>query len=183
MIVTNNFDDDFGEDGGRNFAHELFLLERELSAAVRQFGRAADAHDDAAKAIEVEAIADRIRRMLYVHLEIRIGMSSDAWVWLDGQENVRVELAGTEMSLSGRILCALANSLRRQWTEPFAAVVTHGSTDSGLSGYTISLGSPGTLLDLSAVERLIASGETVLPPPPKSQDGWAYIFRMDGRRT
>src|SRR2546423_190756 len=67
--------------------------------------RAVQAQDDAAKTVEIEAIADRIRRMLYVHMEIRIGMSSDDWVWLDSQEDVEVELTDLEMNASGRILC------------------------------------------------------------------------------
>src|SRR5262249_16558289 len=143
---------------------------------VRQFGRASQAQDVAAKIVEVQAIGDRIRRMLYVHLEIRIGMSSNAWVWLDGQEDVQVDFAGTELKASGRILCTLANGPRRRWTEPFAAVLTQASPDPGLADYTITLGTRATLLDLAMVERLVTSGETVSPPAPTSEDAWAYVF-------
>ena len=181
MIVTNDLDDDFGEDGDGNYAHELARLETELAAVARQYGRAAEAHDDAAKAVEVEAIADRIRRMLYAHLEIRIGMTSNAWVWLDGQEAVQADLVGSEIKVSGRILCTLAADFRVRWTEPFAAEITHAANAPGLSNYAIWLGTRATLLDLATVERLITSGETVLPPTPSNEDGWAYVIRMDGR--
>jgi len=77
----------------------------------------------------------------------------------------------------------IPNGPWRQWTEPFAAVVTHVSSNSGLSDYTIALGAGATLLDLAAVERLIANGETVSPPASASEDGWAYIFCLGGRRA
>jgi hypothetical protein len=183
MILTRNFYDDFDEERDGNYAHELFRVERELAAAVRQFGRASQSQDDPAKAIELEAIGDRIRRLLYVHLETQIGMSSDAWVWMDGQEEIQAELAGMELKASGRTQCTLANSPLRHWTEPFTAVIVLASPGPGLADYTISWGARASLLDLATVERLILRGEKVSPPPPTSEDAWAYVFRMDGRRT
>jgi len=183
MIVTCNFDDGFDEDRDDNYADDLLRAETELAAAIRQFDRASQAQDDPAKVIELEAIGDRIRRILYVHLEIRIGMTSDAWVWMDGQEDIRVELAGMELKASGRIRCTLANGPLRYWTEPFTAVVIQASTDLGLADYTISWGSRETLLDLAAVERLVVRGETMSPPAPSREDAWAYVFRMNSRRT
>jgi hypothetical protein len=180
MIASRGFDNDFDEDHGKR-ANELVGLENELAAAIRQFARATAAHDDAATAIETETIADRIRRMLYLHLEIRIGMSSDDWVWLDGQEDFQVHVSGTETKVSGRIYCTLpAKGPRREWTEPVAGVMNQISTGKALADYSISFGTRATLLDLSTVKRLVASGEKVAPPPPATEDGWAYVFRMDG---
>src|SRR5262245_48822120 len=177
MVASRVFDDE--HDG--KLANELSRLENELAAAIRQFARATEARDDAATAVETETIADRIRRMLYVHLEIRIGMSSDDWVWLDGQEDFQVDVTGTETKVSGRIYCTLPTAgPRRDWTEPVAGVMNQISAGEALAAYSISFGARATLLDLSTVKRLVASGEKVAPPPPASEDGWAYVFRMVG---
>jgi hypothetical protein len=164
-------------------ADRLARLERELAAVVRQYGRAADAGDGAAQEIEAEAISDRIRRLLYHHLDLRVGMSSENWIWLDGLEGgCRVERSGpVEMRACGRILCTLSEEGRWQWTEPFSADISHSAVADELCGYTVWFGSRATMLDLPAVGRLIKSGEVVAPPAPSRKGAWAFLFRMGDR--
>ena len=168
-------------DAGFHEQH-VTRLERELAAVVRQHGRALTAADGPAEAIEAEAIYERIHRLLYHHLALRLGETADDWVWLDGHDNdCRLEaLAPLELRASGRMWCNLPES-RRQWTEPFAANIRHSRTADELSTYTIWLGSCATLGKLPTTRELIESGEISSPPPPANDDGWAFIFRMRER--
>jgi hypothetical protein len=159
------------------YAEILSDLERELAAIFRQYRRATEANDSAAVAVEVDEVACRIRRMLTIHLEARIGMSSADWVWLDGDDKCKVEFEGTTMRVSGRIWCSLPEG-RREWTEPFAAKVIHRDETQELADYTFCWGTRATLLNLATVERLVRGGETVAPPAPAKEDGWAYVFQM-----
>lgn len=188
MSAESNHSDD---DEGRSYVDMLLEIERSLAAVIRQYRRAADANDSDALALERDSVACWIRRMITIHLEARIGMSSDDWVWLDGDEVCSIELAGAEMTVSGRIWCSLPEG-RREWTEPFAARVVHASASPDLADYTIWWGTRETLLDLPTVERLVRGGEVptprsrierflrgdkVLSPlAPTSEDGWAYVF-------
>src|SRR5713101_6491720 len=136
--------------------HHLRCLERELAAVVRQYRRAGEGDDRAAEEVETEAICDRVRWLLYHHLDLRVGMSSDDWVWLNGQDShCRIERLGNlQLRASGRIYCSLADG-HRQWTEPFAATISHSPTAAELSDYTIWLGNRATLPNLPTVRRLI----------------------------
>jgi len=69
MVANNTLDDIAYYD------RELAQLQQELSAVVRQLGRAAEANDDVAQEVETEALADRIRRLLYNHVGLHIGMA------------------------------------------------------------------------------------------------------------
>jgi hypothetical protein len=167
------------DDGGHypTYAELLTDLECEVAAIFRQYRRATDAHDNAASVVEVDAIACRIRRMLYVHLEARVGMSSGQWVWLDGDDECNVEVEGTLMSVSGRIWCSLPEG-RREWTEPFSAQIVHDDQAQQLTDYTFFWGTHATLLNLREVERLVRACELLRPHAPANLDGWAYVFRM-----
>jgi hypothetical protein len=157
---------------------EFGRLQGELAAVVRQYRRAADASDEPAEEFEAGAVCDCIRRLLYEHLSLRVGMSSDEWVWLDGSENCTVEqLTPLEVRASGRLNCSVPES-RRQWTEPFTAIIRHSASSAELSDYTIWLGNGATLLNLAKVRHLLASGVMVSPPAPARDNEWAYIFRM-----
>lgn len=59
-------------------AEQLARLEREVAAVVRQYGRAAEA-GDAAQDVEAEAACDRIKWLLYHHLDLRGGLGDDNW--------------------------------------------------------------------------------------------------------
>ncbi len=167
----------------KSLLSHLLCLEKELAAGIRQFARAMGTNDDAAIALEIETVAERVKSLLFIHLEIRIGMGSDSWVWLDGQEGFEMEVTGCETNLSGRIWCTLPTAgPRREWTEPVAGLIMHSAKGRGLSGYSFSFGTRATLLDLPTVERLLAGGKDVAPPAPTSQDEWAYVFRIDDRR-
>jgi len=170
MDVTNTFDE------AAYYDRKLVRIERELAAVVRQYGRAAEASDDAAKEVEADALADRIKCLLYNHLGLRIGMASNDWVWLQGHEDCLVEVAGMETRISGRIWCCLPEA-RREWTEPFAAEIGHPPTAESLD-YTIWLGNRTTLLDLAKVREIFALGEKLSSPAP---DEWAFVFRKGDR--
>jgi hypothetical protein len=164
-------------------AKELTQLEQELAAVVRQFGRAAEANDRAAEGVEVDAVCRRIQWLLYHHLSLRLGDSDDDWFWLDlvPPEECHVEQVGRlELRASGRCWCSLPEG-RRQWTEPFAASISHSSAALGLSAYVLRLGNLTTLLDLPSVRRLIEGGEKLSPPTPARDHLWAFMFRMGDR--
>jgi hypothetical protein len=167
------------QDDGTYNVDQLTRLAGELAALVRQYGRATDAGDVAAQEIEAQAICDRVRWLVYHHLDLRIGMSSDDWVWLNGEDDdCFVERPGEHgLRARGRIWCSLPEG-RRQWTEPFAADIRHAPTAPGLCSYTVWFGSRATMLDLAAVRELIASGEVLTPRAPDREDGWAFLFRM-----
>ncbi len=157
-------------------------LEVEVAALVRQYLRATEASDRAAREVEADAICDRIRRLLYHHLGLSVSDTDDDWFWLDGQEEgCRVELVGAmELKATGRLWCSLPEG-RRQWTEPFAARVAHSATAQVLSGYTLHLGSRETLLNLSETRRQIEGGRIPTPPPPANEEEWAFVFRLGDR--
>ena len=157
-------------------------LERELAAVLRQYQRATEAGDHPAELVEAEAICSRIRWLLDFHLELRVGMSSDDWVWLDGQEDdCRIERLGAfELRIAGRLYCSLPEG-HRQWTEPFVARISHSPTDGELCNYTIWFGNRETLQNLPKVQQLIESGEVVSAPAPEREDSWAFVFAMGDR--
>jgi hypothetical protein len=166
------------DDAGFN-GDQLTRLAGELAALVRQYGRAADAGDTAAQELEGQAICDRVRWLMYHHLDLRVGMASDRWVWLNRDDvDCFVERGeGNDLRARGRIRCSLPEG-QQEWTEPFAADIRHSPTTRGLSSYTVWFGSRATMLDLAAVRDLIASGEVLTPRAPDREDGWAFVFRM-----
>jgi hypothetical protein len=192
VALTPESNQDNGAEG-RSYADILLELEGSLAAVFRQYRRAVEADDRAAIALEKDAVACWVRRMITIHLEARIGMSSEDWVWLDADDVCHVELVGTEMKVSGRIWCSLPEG-RREWTEPFAARIVHAIETPHLADYMLWWGTRATVLDLAAVERLVRGGEVpsphaqierllrgapvFSPPAPTSEDGWAYVFRM-----
>lgn len=175
----------------RTLAEMLIEIERSLAATIRQYGRAIHANDPDAVAIEKNGLACWIRRMITDHFEARLGLTSLDWVWLDAEDECEVTLAGLELTASGRIWCSLPDG-RREWTEPFAAVITHASSGQLLADYTLWWGTRETLLNLTAVKRLVRGNELpssgakfvrylqkkqeFFPPAPMSEDGWAYVF-------
>jgi hypothetical protein len=119
MVASNTLDD------VAHYERELTRYERELAAVARLYGRAVEVSDCVAQDVEADALVNRIRWLLYNHLGLRIGMSTDEWVWLDGQDDCRVEpLSSLEYRASGRLHCSLPEG-HRQWTEPFAARISH----------------------------------------------------------
>jgi hypothetical protein len=162
-------------------AAQLDRQEWEVAAAVRQYQRACEAGDDPAKEVETEAICDRVCRLLYHHLDLRLGMSSDDWVWLNGSYECRIEQMSTlEIRASGRVECSLPEGQRR-WSEPFDARISHSPTAAVLQAYTIWLGNRATFLNVPEVRRMIESGEVLTPPAPVHQDGWAFVFHLGDR--
>src|SRR5262245_37681976 len=160
----------------------LGSLQRELAAVLRQHQRATSARDQSAEVVEAEATIDRIRRLLYHHLELRVGMSSDKWVWLDGQDDCVVEaLQPLEFRASGRLLCSLPEGRRREWYEPFEAQVILNPNDRELAGYTIWFANVATILNPATVKRMIEAGELVKPRVPARAEEWAHVFRMGDR--
>jgi hypothetical protein len=157
---------------------QLARLEGKLGALVRQYGRAAEAGDALAQEVEAQAICDRVKWLAYHHLGLRIGISSDDWVWLNEDDDCVVESSGPhDLRARGRFWCSLPEG-RRQWSEPFAAVIKHSSTFAGLCDYTVWFGSRATMQDLATVRGLIASGEELNPRAPDREDEWAFVFRM-----
>lgn len=167
------------EDDGTYNVEQLTRLAGELAALVRQYGRATDAGVTVAKDVEAQAICDRVRWLVYHHLDLRIGMSSDDWVWLNVEDDDRiVERRGEhDLRARGRIWCSLPEG-RRQWTEPFVADIKHSPTAQGLCSYTVWFGRRVTMLDLAAVRELVATGEVLAPQALDHEDGWAFVFRM-----
>lgn len=161
-----------------NSASLLVELENEVAAIFRQYRRASDAHDAVALAMEADAIGCRIARMLYPHLDARIGISSGNWVWADGHDECNVVVEETQMMVSGRLFCSLPKGRPREWTEPFSARFVHNDQSRRLADYTLYWGTRATLLDVRKVERLIHhSEERFDPPPPTNLEEWAYVFR------
>jgi hypothetical protein len=160
---------------------ELSRLERELAAVVRQYRRATEVKDGVALEVETEALSNRIRWLLYNHLGLQIGMTSDHWIWLNGDDSCRIEplLVPLELRVSGRFYCSLPEG-HRQWTEPFAAYINQSPTGE-LDDYIVSLGNRVTLLNMPKVRELIAMGEKLSPPAPDHKDGWAFVFRKGDR--
>src|SRR5262245_6413107 len=105
-------------DDSRYNEDQLARLERELAALVRQFRRAAAAGDLAAEGVEAEAICERIKWLLYHHLDLRVGMGSDDWIWLQGPgDDYRVEQVDPlQLQASGRLWCSLPEGGFREWT-------------------------------------------------------------------
>src|SRR5262249_16666516 len=138
----------------------LKRLERELAAVVRQYRRATEGGDQPAEEVETEAISNRIRWLLYHHLDLRVGMSSDDWVWLTAKDDdCKIEGVGNlELRGAGRFYCSFWDG-HRQWTEPFAAKISHAHTSDELSGYTLWFGNRATLMNAPKVRQLVKSGE------------------------
>src|SRR5690349_18904987 len=81
-------------------------LEDELAALMRQYELAIRFDDRPAERMEVIAIGKRARRLLHFHLDLRIGISSNQWIWLGLEKNFRVKrLASHELEVVGRIVC------------------------------------------------------------------------------
>lgn len=157
-------------------------LERELAAILRQHQRATNARDESAKLVEADASIDRIRRLIYHHLDMRVGMSSDNWVWLDGQEDCTVEpLQPLEFRASGRLICSLPERRRREWFEPFDVRVSLSPSGGELSAYTIRFANVATFCNLPKVQEMIEAGQTVKPRIPVENEEWAHVFRMGDR--
>jgi hypothetical protein len=167
------------QDDRTHNVDQLARLEAELAALVRQYGRAADASDTVAQEVEAAALCERVGWLLHHHLDLRIGMSSDKWVWLSGgpDECFVERYEQHDLRARGRIWCSLPEG-RRQWTEPFVAEIRHSPAAAGLCGYTVWFASRATMLDLATVRRLIASSEVLNPRAPDREDGWAFVFRM-----
>src|SRR5262249_53773930 len=114
--------------------------------------------------------------------DLRVGMSSEDWIWLDGEDDCLIERLGpVELRATGRLYCTLPQGPRREWTEPFAAKMSHSPTASELIDYAIWFGNRATLLNLPKVQQLIESGEELSPPAPAQDDDWAFVFRMGDR--
>ena len=164
-------------DDGAFHAREITGLEREFAALVRQLTRATAASDHAAEAVEAKAICNHVRHLCYHHLALRIGETSDDWVWVEGLEDYHIEqIPPLQLRASGRVWCTLPEGVFRQWTEPFAATISHSADAHELSGYLLQLGDRATFLDLPTVRRLIERGEAPTPPAPAIDDGWAFTF-------
>jgi hypothetical protein len=162
--------------------HVFERIERELAAILRQHQRATIAGDESAKLVEAEAAIDRIRWLLYHHLDLRVGISSDNWVWLDGQADCAVEpLEPWQFRTLGRITCSLPEGRRREWFEPFEAQVSLSPSSGELSTYTIRFANVTTIQNLQKVAEMIEAGEAVKPRIPVRSEEWAYTFRMGER--
>jgi len=150
---------------------------------LRQYARASDVSDLSARAIEAEALCDRIKWLLYHHLELRVGMSDHDWVWLNCHlDDCCVERSPpSEVHARGRIECTLAEGPRKAWTEPFAAKITQSPTGSDICDYSLWFGGRATMLDLETVRKLITAGNVLDPPAPVDENGWAFAFRMGDR--
>jgi hypothetical protein len=166
-------------DDSSYFVDELTRLAEELAALVRQYGRALYARDSVAKKVEAEAISDRVRWLVYNHLALQVGITSDDWVWLNaGDDYCLVERCEEQdLRVRGRFWCSLPEGLR-QWTEPFAADIQYSPTAPGLCGYTVWFGSRATMPDLATVRRQVASDEVLNPRAPEREEEWAFVFRM-----
>jgi hypothetical protein len=167
------------DDEFRYCLDQLARLEKELAALARQYGRAVDDGDAAAQQVEAEAICDRVKWLLYHHLDLRIGMGSDDWVWLNDNEGLVDRTGDHVLQASGRIWCSLPETgHRHQWSEPFAAKISHSPIGHELCDYIVNFGSAATILDVAMVRRVLAGGGNLNPRPPDDEDDWAFVFRM-----
>jgi hypothetical protein len=164
------------------FHHDwLTDLEGQVAALVRQYLRAAKARDRAALDVETQTIGDRVHSLLYHHLGLRVGESSDNWFWLSATKACAVELQGLlDIRAVGQMWCSLPER-RREWTEPFEARFMHSASILALSAYTLNFGSRATLLDLSETRSLIDAGKPPESPLPVEKGGWAFVFHMGDR--
>lgn len=163
-------------------ARDVFhQTERELATLIRQYRRAFEANDRLAQDIEADAICERIRRLLYEHLELRVGMSSDQWFWLDGREHCQIDRAARQgIRATGRLICSLPEARRLEWSEPFAASISLDNVEE-LSDYTIWLGNRQTLIGLPRIRQQIEAGEVPSPSAPNAVNQWAFVFRRGER--
>lgn len=171
--------DDADDEGGSGFHLESIAeLEGIVAALARQHDRAAAAGDDAAVAVEREAICSRVRELVYHHLGVAVGETSDDWVWLSvAVDGWAFERPGpTELSASGQVWCSLPEGGWRDWSEPVSGCFRLSAGGRALVGYALRFGRRATLLDLPTVRARIAAGDPPGPCPPSEVPEWAYVF-------
>jgi hypothetical protein len=167
------------EDGPDFHLDSIAELEGIVAALARQLDRAAAAGDEAAVAVEREAICSRIRELVYHHLGVAVGETSDAWVWISvAVEGWAFDRPGpSELSASGQVWCSLPEGGWRDWSEPVSGTFRLSAGGRGVVGYTLRFGRRSTLLDLPAVRVGIAAGQPPGSCPPAEVSEWAYEFR------